>query len=123
MYQTSFIWVSLASEPEVLDGGVVATAREDVREGKLAHLAGGGLDQLLVAVAQRGAPEARHRLNVGLSVHVVDVDSLGVLQHERANRPVGIEIGVGMDQRLDVTRLQIGEHGFPLRQRIMECRG
>jgi hypothetical protein len=88
-----------------------AISGEDMREGELAHLGGGGLDKLLVAVAERGAPQARHALDIGLAVDIINVDPLGLFQHQRPDRAVGIEVRVGVDQRLDITRLEIGEHG------------
>ena len=90
-YQTSLIWVSLASEPELpkntLEIGTGAISfsfsassiagswllpPNEMREGQLAHLLRGGLDQLLVAEAERRAPQAGHALDVGLAVGVVD---------------------------------------------------
>jgi len=95
MYQTSFIWLSLASEPELqkntfeIGTGAISFSfsassiagswlfrREQMREGQLAHLRGGRLDQFLVVVAERRAPQAGHAFEIALAVGVVDVAPL-----------------------------------------------
>ena len=83
MYQTSFIWLSLASEPELqkntfeIGTGAISFSfsassiagswllrGEQMRERELAHLRGGGLDQFLIVVAERRAPQARHAFEI-----------------------------------------------------------
>ena len=73
-----------------------------MREGQLHHLLARGLDQFLVGVAERGAPEPGHALDVGLAVGVVDPDALSALQHQGPGLAQGGEVGVGVDQGLDV---------------------
>ena len=53
-----------------LDRRIVAAPAEQVRVGQLAHLRGRGLHQLLVAVAERRAPQPRHAFEIGLAVGV-----------------------------------------------------
>jgi hypothetical protein len=50
-----------------LDRRIVAPAGEQMRERELAHLRRGSLDQFLVAVAERRAPQPRHALDVALA--------------------------------------------------------
>ena len=136
MYQTSFIWLSLASEPELQKNtfeigtgaisfsfsassiaGIVALGREQVREGQLAHLRRRGLDQLLVVVAERRAPQAGHAFEIGLAVGVVDVDALAALDHQRTGfadrRLIGSRDGCSVSTAR-VWRLESGAMAFVL---------
>ena len=94
-----------------LDRRIVALAGEEMRERKLAHLRGGGLDQFFVAVAERRAPKPGHAFDIGLAVGIVDIDALAALDDERAGVAEAREIGVGMHQRLDVADGKIAERG------------
>ena len=92
----------------------MALAGEEMRERELAHLRGGGLDQLLVAVAERGAPQPRHAFDVTFAFGVVDEDALASFQDERAGFAQRRELGVGMEEGLDVADREIAErrHGL-----------
>src|SRR5438094_90328 len=71
-----------------------------------------GLVQLLVAMAERGAPQPSHAVDIGLARGVVDQDPLPAIEHQRAGLAKPREIGVGMDERLDVTDGLVAErHG------------
>ena len=113
--------MSLASEPDVqnriLEAGqgaislsfsessirlIVRLAAEDVGEGELAHGLRGRLDEFLVAVAERRAPQAGQALDVALALVVIEIDALAAIEDERPDLAVSGEIGVGMDHRLDV---------------------
>ncbi len=99
------------------DCRIVALAGEEMREGELAHLRGGGFDQFLVAVAERRAPEARHAFDIGLTVRVVDVDALPAFEDKRPGLAEAREIDVRMHQRFDVASGEIAErrrHGRPV---------
>ena len=136
-YQTSLTWVSLASEPELqkntfeIGTGAISLSfsassiagswlrpGEQMREGELAHLRGGGLDQLFVAVAERGAPQPGHAFDIGLAVGVVDIDALAALDDERTGLAKPREIDVGVHQRFDVAGGEIAErrHGRSLKK-------
>src|SRR5260370_39597509 len=80
-------------------------------EGAAEHMRRRGLAQLFVAVAERRAPQPGHALDIGLAVIVVDEDSLAALEHERAALPQGREIGIGMDEGLDIADGEIAEEG------------
>ena len=85
-----------------LDGHVGDLLGEGVVVGQLAHLAVRRLDQPLLAVAQRQAPEPRQALQIGLAVLVIDIDALAAGQHQRAFGLVLLGIGVGMQVKGDV---------------------
>src|SRR5262249_56497000 len=63
------------------DRGIVALGGEEMAEGKLAHLRRRRLDQLFVAVAECGAPQPCHALDIGLALAVVDEHPLPALAH------------------------------------------
>ncbi|MEJ1967180.1 MAG: hypothetical protein WDN03_00875 [Rhizomicrobium sp.] len=77
------------------DGGLVALAAEQMAEGELAHLLRRDLGQLVLAPAQRGAPQPRHRLDIVLAVLVVDVAALAAVDHHRAGLAEFHQVGVG----------------------------
>src|SRR5216684_6559442 len=87
-----------------------------MREGELAHLRRRRLDQFFVAVAERRTPQPGHALDIGLAVAVVDENALAALEHERAALPNGGEIGIGMNEGLDIADGEIAErrHGTAL---------
>ena len=68
-----------------------------------------GLDELSVAEAEAGAPEAGHRLDIGLAGLVEDPDALAALDNHRASRAQRHGVSVGMQQRLGVAHLEVGE--------------
>ena len=130
MYQTSLIWVSFASEPEEqkknsggmdrdqflqsfseLDCGIMAFAGEEMGERQLAHLCSRGLDQLFIAVAERGAPKPRHALDVLFALGVIDEYALSPLEDERPALAKGGELGVGVNKSLDITNGEVAEPG------------
>src|ERR1700722_13100316 len=89
-----------------------------MRKRKLAHLRGRGLNQFLVAVAERRAPKAGHAFDVGLAVGIVDIHALGTLDDQRSAFAEASQINVGMDQGLDVANGEIAEwrHESPFRK-------
>jgi len=94
-----------------LDRRIVAFAGEEMRERKFAHLRGGGLDQFLIAVAERRAPQPGHALDIALAGGIVDIDTLPALDDERACLTKAREIRVRVHQRLDVADGKIAERG------------
>src|ERR1700738_802543 len=102
MYQTSFIWLSLASEPELQKNTFEIGTGAISLSFSASSIAGSwlppvnrcakdrlrirraGLDQLLIAGAERRAPQAGHAFDIFLAVGIVDIDALGALDHERA---------------------------------------
>src|SRR5262249_29153200 len=67
-----------------------------------------------VAVAEGGAPEPRHALEVGLALAVVDEHSLPALDDQRTGFAQGREVGVGVNEGLEVADGEIAKrrHGF-----------
>src|SRR5271166_1127174 len=100
----------------------MALAGEEMRKRQFAHLRSRGLDQLLIPVAERGAPEPGHALDVAFAVAVIDEHPLSALEDQRAGFAKSGEIGVGVDERLDVADGKIAErgHGADLR---LQARG
>ena len=64
-----------------LNGRRVGLAAKHVAEAQLSHLAFRGLNDLLVAVAQRRAPQPGHPLEVALALLVINVGALGSGDH------------------------------------------
>jgi hypothetical protein len=91
------------------DGQVVRLAGKDVGVGQPLHLLGGNVDNFLVAIAQRRAPQARQALDVLLALVVVDVDALAFLDHRRAGLAERRQVGVGVDQGFDVPHGEVGK--------------
>ena len=114
-----------------LDHRLGRTAVEDVIGRQLLHLADGRLDKPLLAETERRAPEASHALQILLAGVVVDVDALAPRDHGRTDRLVLLEVGVGVDDRRDITtceRIRVSGHLDILqgigrhRARILEAR-
>src|SRR6516164_9473918 len=120
MYQTSLTWLSFASEPEeqknTFDVGTGAIslslsassiagswllAVKRWLKGSL-RICAASLDQLFVAVAEGGAPEPRHALEIGLALAVVDEHALPALDDQRTGFAQGREVGVGVNEGLEV---------------------
>src|ERR1700722_16648032 len=78
-------------------------------ERKLTHLRGRGLDQLLIAVTERRAPQPGHALDVRFAFGVVDVDALPALDDQRTAVAKAREVNIGMHQRFDVAGRKIAE--------------
>src|SRR5262245_5740424 len=76
---------------------------EGVVEAELGILPGRGSRKALVRKAERGAPQASHRVDVGFPVVVEDADSLTPRYDQRA--PLGKRLGIGLrvKMKLDVT--------------------
>ena len=91
------------------DARIVALAGEQMRERKLAHLCRCGLDQLLIAVAERRAPETGHAFEITLALGVIDINAFAALDHHRAVVAKRREIGVRMHQRFDVAGGKIAQ--------------
>src|SRR5439155_25858463 len=63
-----------------------------------------------VAMPERRAPKARHGVDIGLALAIVDIDALPTLDHQRSALAEGGEIRVGVDDRLDIADSKITEH-------------
>ncbi len=67
----------LGQQGRQLGSGRVAGLEEEVVIGQLLHLAGGGVHQLLAAIAQVDAPQAGHAVQNALAFGVFQIDALG----------------------------------------------
>src|SRR6185437_3317236 len=70
---------------------------ESVIEGEAPHLLRRGLDEALLAEAQRRTPEARHRLDILLAGLVFDADAFPFDDDERSFLLMLAEIGVRVE--------------------------
>ena len=68
------------------DRWLMALGPEEVGERQLRHLLACRLDELLVAIAERRAPKARHALDVAFSMFIVDVDAFTSIEDRRPRR-------------------------------------
>ena len=82
------------------NAGLVALAREEMRERQLLDLIVRRARELVVAVAERRAPEPGHRFDVLLAVVVPDVDALAAHEHERLAAVQRREIRVRVEHAL-----------------------
>ena len=82
-----------------------------MREGERAHLRGGGLDQLLIAVAERRAPKSGHTFEVRFAVAVVDIDALAAFDDERPAFAKAGKVNVGVHQGFDIADGEITQWG------------
>src|SRR5262245_3718119 len=89
----------------------MALGGEEVAERQLAHLRRRSLDQLLVVVAERGAPQPRHAFDIGFAFAVIDEHAAPALEHERPRVAQRCEIGIGVNERLDVADGEVAERG------------
>src|SRR4029079_7594866 len=105
-----------------LDRRIVTAAVEQMSERQLAHLRSRGFHQFLVAVPERRAPQPGHALDVALALAVVDEHALAALDHQWPGLPEGVEVGVGMNERLDIAHGEIAEraHDDPLGGRLIK---
>src|SRR6185437_14425113 len=97
-----------------LDHRLIRAAVEDVIGRQLLHLTDSRLYQPLLVEAERGAPEARHPLQISLAAVVIDIDALAPRDHGRTRRLVLLEIGVRMDDARDIAaceRIGLSNHG------------
>src|SRR6185312_690712 len=85
-----------------VDGGLMTLAVEDMVVGETLHLRLGGVDQPLLAIAQRDAPKAGETLDIFLAGIVPDAHALTARHDERTVRLMLREIGVGMKLKGDV---------------------
>ena len=118
--------MSLASEPELpkntrdaangamryelvgeQNAGLVALAREEMRERQLLDLVVRRARELVVAVAERRAPEPGHRFDVLLAAVVPHVHALAAHEDERRAAVQRREIGVRMQHALEIERTEI----------------
>src|SRR5262249_39806224 len=79
--------------------------------GQLLHLPRRGLDEPLLAEAERGAPEPGETLDIVLAVLVGDVDAVPGGDDERAVLLVRPEIGLRVEQGRDVPAAQRISYG------------
>jgi len=93
------------------DARLVALARELVLVGQAAHLIQRGADQFVLVEPQRGAPQSRQSLDIGLAEGVINIDSLAALKDQRPGLPHCIKVGVGMNERCDVAGGDVGNRG------------
>ena len=99
----------------------MGAAGEHVGVTELGHLLARGLDQLLDAIAQRRAPQARHALDVLLARDIGDVHALGGVHDQRALGAMRDKVRRRMHQRIKVafTKQVSRSHGvtpWPARQ-------
>ena len=106
-----------------LDRGLGALAGELVVVGQSAHLLGGGLDHLLVAEAEPRAPQAAHALDVFAALRIGDPHAAPVTHDERTHLAHAVQGRIGVDDRVEIARLQVGKrrlavdvHGDRLRK-------
>src|SRR5829696_9389511 len=92
----------------------MALPAKKMREREFAHLLRGGLDQFLIAVTERRAPQPGHAFNVSLALLIVDPHSLAALEHQRAALTKCRKIGIGMDESLDVAGGEVAGQGHEL---------
>ena len=92
---------------------LVATPTEKVGERQLAHLLRGRLDQLVIAVAERRAPQSRQPLDVFFARRIIDVNAFRTLQHHRPVDAMCRQIGRRVQNGLDVASCKVAEgaHG------------
>ncbi len=98
-----------------LDRRIVAAPGKQVLEGQFEHLLIGCFGQFPIRIAERGAPQTGHALEIGLALGIVDPDTLAALQDEWSCVAKGRELGIGMDQGFDIAGGEIGQHGSLLR--------
>ena len=85
----------------------MALAREEMRERQLLDLVVRRARELVVAVAERRAPEPGHRFDVLLAAVVPHVHALAAHEHERRAAVQRREIGVRMEHALEIERTEI----------------
>jgi hypothetical protein len=76
--------------------------------GKCCKLELAGLDQLLIAITQSGAPQAGHAFNIWFAGCILDMGSFPRFDDQRAGIAEGGQIGMRMDERLDISCKRIG---------------
>ncbi len=104
-----------------LDRRIMTFGAEQMRERELAHLRSGSVDQFFVTVAKRRAPQAGHALDVGFAIGVIDIDALRALDHQWSGCAKLVEVGVRVDQRLNVANGKVAGHGAT--RALGECAG
>ncbi|WP_256218599.1 hypothetical protein [Pseudomonas sp. NBRC 111130] len=62
------------------------------------ELLDGGVDQALLTEAQGNAPQARHRLDVGVVLLIEDPHAVAAGDHEGADFLVLRQVGVGVNE-------------------------
>ncbi len=82
-------------------------AEEGVVVGQLLHLPVGGLGELLAAVADIDAPQARHAVEDLVALAVVDEGTVGADDHAAAGAAQVLVVGEGVEMVRGVDRLQL----------------
>src|SRR5579871_5513742 len=83
------------------------TAAERLRVGQLRKLFGRRVDQPLLGEAERRRPQPGHALDVAFAIVVEDVNAFTAIDDERPSVADRLEVGVGMDEMIDVELAQI----------------
>ncbi len=98
---------------------LVGLATEHMTESQLLHLFGSSGDQFPVAIAQRGAPQPRHALEILLAMTIVDINPLAAIDGQLLN---GLEVGCRVD---DCTHFfaPLVSIAAPLSDRCHPCTG
>ena len=86
----------LGQQGRQFGGGGMAGLEEEVVIGQLLHLSGGGIHQLLAAITQVDAPQARHPVQDAAPVGVFQIDPLGLGDDAAALLVQGLKVGEGM---------------------------
>jgi len=87
----------------------MALAGKRMCEGESAELLHCRINQLLLVVAQGGAPQPGQALNVLLARRIPDMNAFAAFHDNRTGLPKRVQIGVGVDQCLDIAHLRIRE--------------
>ena len=87
----------------------MALATKNVLVGKRLELGLRDLHQFGMAIAERRAPKPRHALQQFAAAIVVDVDARRPLQHRRAHLAMGRQVGIGVDEGLDIANIGVGK--------------
>ena len=99
------LWRHLHKPLGQFDRRLGGFAREGMIVGQLGQLSSCRVDQALLAEAYAHAPKAGHRLDVLLSLVVIDVNALAAIDHDRSGLFVAPRVRVRMKQVSDVPRV------------------
>ncbi len=93
---------------------LVGLAAEYVSEGELTQLLCGRVDQFLLGIAKRRAPQAGHALNIVIPIRVPDANAFAAVQDQRTCFAEGIQICIGVDDGFDIADGGIAERGHEI---------
>ena len=69
-------WNHLGQLIRQINGDLVGFATKHMTKSQLAHLLGGGINQLLIAIAQSSAPEASQALEIFIALFIPHIAAL-----------------------------------------------